>query len=1258
MRFIEDGPSIPDELLIARDEGNVVFFCGAGVSQNDAELPDFFSLVGNVCRSLGITEHDAIQKQIEIGSKDSDKITIKCSGDRAFGLLEKDFFLDDIEHEVAKALKPKKLETHPEECYRSHKILLDLATTPNNDLQLVTTNFDRLFEDALGKKDSGKYCHLPPRLPSIRHGQALNGITYLHGRVNKEYDSSDKEGQGFILTSAQYGRAYLAHGWATDFFKDILVNFTVVFVGYSADDPPIQYLLEALNQTNRRNKIYAFAQGSEASVISDWASKGAKGIIFQEYDQLWDSLSEWAARARNPQKWIQKIAVLAKKGPQNLQPYERGQVAHLVSSTDGAKAFAQTSPTAEWLYVFDKNIRLKILDLSPSSELEATAFQNWYKLDSDNIEAKISSYDFTPPKVNLNWDAFEIFATDSFFNEEKYENIFYGENSKQTKKLPERLDYLCRWLASVSNQYEALTWVARKKELHPNIITSLRFKLLQPDSFNEPYKQAWTLLLSHVDLIADEAPLLRQSALAQEASAIGWNLLTLTKLASEISPILVCKPYSDESLFSPKREDDLIKHLGITISFPPTYLPTPENHNLLNFLDIFIRKLLSVKKLYEVINQQLPRVPRLDFSPLSHAKLNYNRQSLTNHLKCCAQLFSLAYSYKPKETLVHLISWPTDDPIFFQLKVWCFLYLPKKYPKQALDFILSAHQHFLEEPSYYSDLTKVASHYWKDFSPAELYIIENVLSKEVSKRDLEEEPGARVLASRVYHFVQLIDGEQHRLSDVFHDKMEHIGQKIQAKERPALNPIETRVGFIRQEESCDALQDLALEKVIKKAKKISKIDFYQFEETDPWSGYCKSETDNAINALILELENTENGQPFDEWPWKKFFSSTARENFPQTNYARSLKLIKKLQPNHKILFVEEITDWLEAQVLNSNLTETNIVEVISDILTDLYEFATLYPHDITSQTAVDWFHDSCNFFTGKLAKLLVNAANEHDTNWQNVATLLINYPMPLARYGIAYFSAALNSLLTTQKSWVEKHLYKLIENPEKKEAFCVGALVAHNQSSIAKAPDIMQDVLLQALNSAALLEGQTLEMTCSLLLNVWAAEKGNKETKITDSFVRQCLVINNKQFRHLTIQQIEMWLRSDSEQNTLSIPCIVDFFKSVWPKHKHCRSNKITCNLIEVLLWSGEFFPELYPAISPVLTKMTDATDLPAYLAGSSRALCSHAIQFFELFEKILPEDESKWPYEMSHFFIELERHAPSLTDKPRFQILRAKCIS
>ena len=34
---------------------------------------------------------------------------------------------------------------------------------------------------------------------------------------------------------------------ATSFIRTVLQKYVVVFVGYTADDPPVQYLLEALN---------------------------------------------------------------------------------------------------------------------------------------------------------------------------------------------------------------------------------------------------------------------------------------------------------------------------------------------------------------------------------------------------------------------------------------------------------------------------------------------------------------------------------------------------------------------------------------------------------------------------------------------------------------------------------------------------------------------------------------------------------------------------------------------------------------------------------------------------------------------------------------------------------------------------------------------------------------------------------------------------------------------------------------------------
>ena len=62
MRFVDRGPDIPDELLLALDEGRVVFFCGAGVSRAKAGLPNFFGLADRVLKSLGVAPDSAPAK--------------------------------------------------------------------------------------------------------------------------------------------------------------------------------------------------------------------------------------------------------------------------------------------------------------------------------------------------------------------------------------------------------------------------------------------------------------------------------------------------------------------------------------------------------------------------------------------------------------------------------------------------------------------------------------------------------------------------------------------------------------------------------------------------------------------------------------------------------------------------------------------------------------------------------------------------------------------------------------------------------------------------------------------------------------------------------------------------------------------------------------------------------------------------------------------------------------------------------------------
>src|SRR5258706_12439612 len=161
MRFLAGGPSIPDELLISRDEGRLIFFCGAGVSRARAGLPDFFGLAKNVAEALGVGPDDSVTKIIgearEIASRFGESGLI--SVDRVFGLLERQFPVGDIHMAVAKSLLPGSGVD-----LSAHMALLELARGPDAKVRLVTTNFDRLFESC----DNTVRCFRPPRLPDLR----------------------------------------------------------------------------------------------------------------------------------------------------------------------------------------------------------------------------------------------------------------------------------------------------------------------------------------------------------------------------------------------------------------------------------------------------------------------------------------------------------------------------------------------------------------------------------------------------------------------------------------------------------------------------------------------------------------------------------------------------------------------------------------------------------------------------------------------------------------------------------------------------------------------------------------------------------------------------------------------------------------------------------------------------------------------------------------------------------------------------------
>jgi NAD-dependent SIR2 family protein deacetylase len=182
MRFRADGPSIPVELLEQRDRGNVVFFCGAGLSK-PAGLPSFPELAKRVMTALGTGADSKIRALLE-------QLDGAQNLDRVFNLLQQEYKREEVDEAVNRILRtPRRANT------AAHAMILRLSRSAAGRPQVVTTNFDHLFE----RVDRSLSVHVGPALPDIRSAGSFEGLVYLHGRRWNPGGSGGGSGKGLII---------------------------------------------------------------------------------------------------------------------------------------------------------------------------------------------------------------------------------------------------------------------------------------------------------------------------------------------------------------------------------------------------------------------------------------------------------------------------------------------------------------------------------------------------------------------------------------------------------------------------------------------------------------------------------------------------------------------------------------------------------------------------------------------------------------------------------------------------------------------------------------------------------------------------------------------------------------------------------------------------------------------------------------------------------------------------------------------------
>ena len=355
MQLVSNGPDIPDPLLRAHEDGDVVFFCGAGISY-PAGLPGFRDLTNRLYAALGGAAPSAVQRTA----------LRKKQYDTAIGLLEQDIGdgRQRVRTEIDRILQPPR----PKEV-ATHEALLTLAQTKEGKTRLITTNFDRLFENL---KATGRWAvkhYKAPLLPVPKN--QWDGLVYLHGLLPETVAGNEAELEHLVVSSGDFGRAYLIERWAARFVADLFRSYTVCFVGYSIEDPVLRYMMDALAADRLLGEapIQAYAFGdypakSRERVQEEWKAKNVIPILYRgnkTHSYLHKTLQEWAALYKDG--ITGKESVVAKYGPTHPQKSTQqddyvGRLLWAISARSGlpARKFADLDPppTLEWLDAFSE----------------------------------------------------------------------------------------------------------------------------------------------------------------------------------------------------------------------------------------------------------------------------------------------------------------------------------------------------------------------------------------------------------------------------------------------------------------------------------------------------------------------------------------------------------------------------------------------------------------------------------------------------------------------------------------------------------------------------------------------------------------------------------------------------------------------------------------------------------------------------------------------------------------------------------------
>lgn len=349
--WITENIRLPIEIFEAQKNGELVIFAGAGVSiAAPSNLPSFENLATEISNGLIPYANDDISVDTFLGKLQNNGI--------------------NVHDKTIELLSPTNSKPN-----RYHNNLLNLFE--NNEIKIVTTNFDEHFKTAAHEQGLDIQFYSAPAIPL---GRDFSGVIHLHGSISNR--ATD-----LVLTDSDFGRAYFTDGWATNFLRGLFANYVVLFIGFSANDPVIRYMARGLGSNNRNR--YAF---TEEGKQDHWNHLQIESIEYPlgRHDLLEDAIESWVSSlqmgAFERRNFIRDIV----SSPPENNVIEESYLKDQLKSNLGIRHFADFAKDFKWIDWMNENKMLDRLFLNDTKLIQSDRvigewFASFIKDDSEKM---------------------------------------------------------------------------------------------------------------------------------------------------------------------------------------------------------------------------------------------------------------------------------------------------------------------------------------------------------------------------------------------------------------------------------------------------------------------------------------------------------------------------------------------------------------------------------------------------------------------------------------------------------------------------------------------------------------------------------------------------------------------------------------------------------------------------------------------------------------------------------------------------------